>query len=255
MGMNHELNTRSSSPKSTLFSTKASKVQQVRKSHSSPSTALNHTHELPVPQINPSMILPSSSNSEHRHHNSSSSNSNKKSINYKPTIPISPGSNKNKKKRNTNTTSNPMRLNTKLSNINHFSSSHSPSSPQSTITTTTSTHDRPNLRMSASSRFGKNLLPTWLGGHSTEEDGTSPTSSIHSANSSSSNLTANTPPLSASAVSLKSSSSTLTISNCSINNGNEGSSSTDSPNMDASELTSTFETLLVSKSIPTTTPY
>ena len=78
MGMNHELNTKSSSPKSTLFSTKASKVQQVRKSHSSPTA---NTNELPA-KINPSMIA--SSNSE---------------LNKTSTIPISPSPNKNNKKK------------------------------------------------------------------------------------------------------------------------------------------------------------
>lgn len=222
MGINHELNNNNQPPKSTLFSSKASKVQQVRKSHSSPTA---NTNELPA-KIKPSMIT--SSNSE---------------LNKTSTIPISPSPNKNNKKKR-----NPIRLNTKLSNINHFSSS--PQSTTTTTSTTTSAHERPSLRMSASSRFGKNLLPTWLGGHSTEEDGTSPTSSIHSTNSSSSTINSttptasNTPPLSASGVSMKSSSSTLTISNCSINNND--SSNTTSPNIDSNELTSTFETLLVS---------
>lgn len=222
MGINHEINSNKQPLKSTIFSTKASKVQQVRKSHSSPTT---NTNELPA-TIKPSTLI--SSNSE---------------ISKASTIPNPPSSNKNNKKKR-----NPIRLNTKISNINHISSSRQPTTI--TTSTTTSAHERPNLRMSASSRFGKNLLPTWLGGHSTEEDGTSPTSSIHSTNSSSSTInlstptTSNTPPLSASGVSIKSSSSsTLTISNCSIND-NE-SSNTTSSNIDLNELTSTFETLLV----------
>jgi hypothetical protein len=189
---NNKLNNSKTLP-ATLFSTKASKVQ-IRKSLSSPTNALPE----------PTSMIPS--NTEIK----------------QPTaaMPIPSGPNKNKKRNQI-----PIRLNTKLSNINHFSSPNTSSS----TATTTSTHERPNLRMSASSRFGKNLLPTWLGGHSTEEGGASPTLSIHSS-SSSTNLpiTPITPPASA-------------TSSCSATDASILSSNNDNTN----DLTNTFETLLV----------
>jgi hypothetical protein len=203
MGSNYDLKSNDTAHKTTtlpttLFSTKASKVQ-VRKSLSSPTNALPE----------PTSMIPSNTELP------------KKEIKQPiktAAMPISPGPNKNKKRNQI-----PVRLNTKLSNINHFSS---PNTTISSLSATTSTHERPHLRMSASSRFGKNLLPTWLGGHSTEEGGGSPTSSTHS-NSSSTNLpiTPTTPPASAS-------------SSCSAPSAsNDGT--------DTSDLTNTFETLLV----------
>lgn len=181
----------------TIFSAKASKVQ-IRKSHSSPTN---------VPSLlpKPSPILPSTSELP------------KKEIkNARPTnIPISPSSNKNSNNKKSN------RINSKLSRINTFSSSPH----QKNKSTTTSTQERPNLRMSASTRFGKNLLPTWLGGHSME-DGTvtSPTVSLHS-NASSSNL---------SSPSLTSPTSSATSSTITIPS-----------DTDTNDITNTFETLLV----------
>lgn len=132
--------TNSKSPPITTFSSKAAKVQ-IRKSLSSPTTGPG---VLIAPD--PTMIP---SNSE---------------LPKKESITIPPSPNKNSKKGNGH---HQIRLNTaKHSDINqHFSSS-----------IMTSTHERPNLRMSASSRFGKNLLPTWLGGHSTEDGSSSPNS-------------------------------------------------------------------------------
>jgi hypothetical protein len=185
----------------TIFYSKASKVQ-IRKSHSAPT---NGPSLLPKP----SPILPSSSELP------------KKEIdNACPTnITIPPSSNRNS---NNKKSQKPIRLNSKLSHVNHFSSS-----PKH-LSKTTSTHERPNLRTSASSRFGKNLLPTWLGGHSVEDGtATSPTSSIHSS-ASSNNLT--------------SPSVTSPTSNASSTTSSTLTSSSDA---DTNDITNTFETLLV----------
>lgn len=172
MKPNHGLNN-SKKPPVTTFSSKAAKVQ-IRKSLSSPTSGPG-VLKAPDPTM-----LPSASE-----------------LPKKESIPIPPSPNKNSKKGNDHQ---PIRLNTsKHSDINHHLSS----------ATTTSTHERPNLRMSASSRFGKNLLPTWLGGHSTEDGLQSPNSP-------------NTP-----------ASSTSTSTNAS----NE--------DFDSIELRNTFETLLV----------
>lgn len=179
----------------TLFSTKASKVQ-IRKSLSSP------TNGLPEPIS----MIPSNTQLLKKEV--------KKPASTKTTMSIPPGSNKNKKRNQT-----PNHLNTRLSNISHVSS------PPNASSSTTNTHNRPNLRLSASSRFGKNLLPTWLGGHATEEGCTSPTSSIHS-NSSSGNLS-NTPP---------------TPTACTISSFSKTDDSTESG---TSDLEKAFETLLV----------
>lgn len=139
MKPNNGLNNSKNQPVTT-FSSKAAKVQ-IRKSLSSP-TSGPRVLKAPDPTMLPS-------NSE---------------LPKKESITIPPSPNKNNKKENGH---HPIRLNTlKNPDINHHLSS----------ATTTSTHERPNLRMSASSRFGKNLLPTWLGGHSTEDGSNSPKS-------------------------------------------------------------------------------
>lgn len=135
MKRNNVLSTNTNTPTSTTFSSKAAKVH-IRKSLSSPTNG-------------PVVLLPSE-------------------FPKKESIPIPASSNKNKKGK----PNHQIRLNTspKSDNNHHLSSSST-----TTSTTTTSTHERPHLRMSASSRFGKNLLPTWLGGHSTEDGSHSPT--------------------------------------------------------------------------------
>ncbi|CAO3656565.1 unnamed protein product [Mucor hiemalis] len=139
MKRNHGLNSTNNTTKISTNTT-TTKSAKVRKSHSSP------TNSPLVPLTDPTSIpysseLPKSENE----------------------IPISPSSNKKK--------SLPARLNTSFTNNNN----NHLSSFTTTATPTTNSHERPPLRMSASSRFGKNLLPTWLGGHSTD-DAVNPTS-------------------------------------------------------------------------------
>lgn len=133
--------TSTNSPTSTTFSSKAAKVK-IRKSLSSPTNG-------PVTLIPPDpSMMPSTSE-----------------LPKKEAIPIPPSPNKNSKK------GKQLRLNTNKQSEKHLSSFSS---------STTNSHDRPQLRMSASSRFGKSILPTWLGGHSNEDE--SPTTP-NSANS------------------------------------------------------------------------
>lgn len=178
MKRNHGLNNNTNPTKISNINTNTQKSSsaKVRKSHSSP------TNQPVVPLTDPSSIPTNHSEFP----------------NTDIPIPASP----NKKK------SHPNRLNNNTStNIqNHHSL------PFALSSTTTSTHERPHLRMSASSRFGKNLLPTWLGGHSTEEENAS-VPSIPSPN-------ATTP---------------------------TSPSSSSNEDLDSAELNSTFETLLVCK--------
>jgi hypothetical protein len=120
----------------TSLSSKALKVQ-IKRSHSSP------THD---PFNFPAAIIPSQSE-----------------IPKKATVTVSPESTslslviQNKKNSISAQYNNKRRINSKLADLTH---SLRPSI-SSSITQDRST----SLRMSASSRFGKNLLPAWLGGH------------------------------------------------------------------------------------------
>lgn len=149
MKRNHGLNSTNNTTKISTNPTTTPKSAKVRKSHSSP------TNSPLVPLTDHSSIPCCSELSKSENE-----------------IPISPSSNKKK--------SIPARLNTSFTNNNnnHFSSF------TTTATSTTNSHERPPLRMSASSRFGKNLLPTWLGGHSTDDtvNSTSPTTNSTSVN-------------------------------------------------------------------------
>lgn len=172
---------------------KISKIQ-IRKSHSSPT---NNGPLIILPLADPSTIVPSSSNSRKSNHNSEFPEKRSK-------IPISPSSNKNSSSSSSS----------KITYLN--SSDHRyPTSSSSTATISDQQQQqRPNLKMSASSRFGKNLLPTWLGGHSTEEhEQASPTSGPTTPKSVTSPTSATTP--------------------------------NDNSTLDAADLNNTFETLLV----------
>jgi hypothetical protein len=155
----------------------------VRKSLSSPTNNKNNSPSIILPAVDRTSIIPSTTtNSE---------------LPKKDNILISLNSNKNQKIIRLNTSVDPTHYHLSSSSSILINQNHQQQQQ----------HQRPNLRMSASSRFGKNLLPTWLGGqHSTEEyGGSSPTTSFHSNHST--------------------------------------SDTTD--NLDSAELTNTFETLLV----------
>jgi hypothetical protein len=119
----------------TSLSSKALKVQ-IKRSHSSPTND---------PFNFPAAIIPSQSE-----------------IPKKATVTVSPESTslslviQNKKNSISTQYNNKRRINSKLADLTH---SLRPSISSSI------TQDRSTLRMSASSRFGKNLLPAWLGGH------------------------------------------------------------------------------------------